>query len=132
MMRVRVSTGSDEVVRKHDRLARGPDDEFLRGPLRITKGAVTCNATSKTRAKKVHGSMRVISKGAHGSPLPGGRIHTSTPANLPAAVRLNDLRIVPSGLNQARFPVLFPRNVEPHRVGFQNRRDLGEFLTGGW
>jgi hypothetical protein len=22
--------------------------------------------------------------------------------------------------------------VEPHRVGFQNRRDLGEFLTGGW
>jgi hypothetical protein len=45
---------------------------------------------------------------------------------------LNDLRIVPSGVNPAPFPVLFPRNVEPHRVGFQNRRDLGEFLTGGW
>jgi hypothetical protein len=31
---------------------------------------------------------------------------------LPAAVRLNDLRIVPSGVNQAPFAVLFPRNVE--------------------
>jgi hypothetical protein len=54
------------------------------------------------------------------------------PANLPAAVRLNDLRIVPSGVHEAQFPVLFPRNVEPHRVGFENRRDLRLFLTGGW
>jgi hypothetical protein len=28
--------------------------------------------------------------------------------------------------------IFFVRNVEPHRVGFENRRDLGEFLTGGW
>jgi hypothetical protein len=35
-------------------------------------------------------------------------------------------------VEQARFPVLFARNVEPHRVSFENRRDLGEFLTGGW
>jgi hypothetical protein len=33
-------------------------------------------------------------------------------------------------IEQARFPVLFARNVEPHRVGFENRRDLGEFPTG--
>jgi hypothetical protein len=44
---------------------------------------------------------------------------------LPAAVGLTDLRIVP-------ILLLFPRNVEPDRVGFENRRDLGEFLTGGW
>jgi hypothetical protein len=36
------------------------------------------------------------------------------------------------GETQAQFPVLFARNVEPHRVGFQNRRDLRRFLTGGW
>jgi hypothetical protein len=41
-----------------------------------------------------------------------GRINPSTPASLPAAVRLNDLRIVPSGANQAEFPILFPRNAE--------------------
>ena len=67
-----------------------------------------------------------------GSASFGIRSTLPPPASLPAAVRLNDLRIVPSGANQAEFPVLFPRNVEPHRVGFENRRDLGEFLTGGW
>jgi hypothetical protein len=30
------------------------------------------------------------------------------PASLPAAVRLNDPHIVPSGVNQPRFPVFFP------------------------
>jgi len=36
-------------------------------------------------------------EGGHHSPLPGGRIHPfHPPANLPATVRLNDLRIVPS------------------------------------
>src|SRR5260370_297418 len=46
------------------------------------------------------------------------------------AVRLKDLRIVPSGIAQAQFPVLFPRNVERDLVADENRRDLGLFLTG--
>jgi hypothetical protein len=52
------------------------------------------------------------------------------PASLPAAIRLNDLRIVPCGIDQVQFPVLFARNGERDRVDFENRRDLGEFLTG--
>jgi hypothetical protein len=31
---------------------------------------------------------------------------------------------------KCNFLVLFPRNVEPHRAGFGNRRDIREFLTG--
>jgi hypothetical protein len=54
------------------------------------------------------------------------------PCELPAAVRLNDLRIVPSGIDQVQFPVLFPRNLERELVADENRRDLGLFLTGGW
>jgi hypothetical protein len=54
------------------------------------------------------------------------------PASLPAPVGLNDLRIVPSGINHAQLPVLFPRNVERDLVADENRRDLGRFLTGGW
>ena len=34
------------------------------------------------------------------------------------------------GRRKGGHPCPFPRNVEPHRVGFENRRDLGEFLTG--
>jgi hypothetical protein len=34
-------------------------------------------------------------------------------------------------VEQARFPLLFPRNVERDLVADENRRDLGEFLTGG-
>jgi hypothetical protein len=34
-------------------------------------------------------------------------------------------------VDQAGFTVLFARNVEPHRVGFENRRDLRCFLEGG-
>jgi hypothetical protein len=60
--------------------------------------------------------------------LPGGRIHPSTP---PAAVGLNDLRIVPSGIDQVHFPCPFPRNVERDLVADENRRDLRCFLKGG-
>jgi hypothetical protein len=46
-------------------------------------------------------------------------------------------RVVAQALKKAakaaRGEMSFSReNVEPHRVGFENRRDLGEFLTGGW
>src|SRR6478736_5188691 len=34
-------------------------------------------------------------------------------------------------VEQARFPILFPRNVERDLVADENRRDLGLFLTGG-
>jgi hypothetical protein len=44
-----------------------------------------------------------------------------------AAGRACELPTLPM---QVQFPVLFPQNVEPHRVGFENRRDLEEFLTG--
>jgi hypothetical protein len=48
---------------------------------------------------------------------------------------LVELAVPPEGFGRGFLDfdaVLFPRNVEPHRVGFENRRDLGEFLTGGW
>src|SRR6266404_2002398 len=45
-------------------------------------------------------------------PCGGAASTLPPPASLPAAVRLNDLRIVPSGVTQAQFPVLFPRNGE--------------------
>ena len=34
-------------------------------------------------------------------------------------------------MDQVQFLVLFPRNVEPHRVGFEDRGDVRQFLTGG-
>jgi hypothetical protein len=97
----------------------------------------------------MHGSMHVsgsyswknqggrrgvlVFEGGRGrSPLPGGRVHLLPPAGLPAAVRLNDHRIVPSAIDEAQFPVLFPRNVERDLVADENRRDLSRFLTGGW
>jgi hypothetical protein len=81
---------------------------------------------------KKGGSLGVsIFEGGAGFPCQGVGSTLPPPASLPAAVRLNDLRIVPSGIDQAQFPVLFPRNVEPHRVGFENRRDLSRFLAGG-
>jgi hypothetical protein len=54
------------------------------------------------------------------------------PASLPAAVRLNDLRIVLPASTKCNFLVLFPRNVERDLVADENRRDLRRFLTGGW
>ena len=35
-------------------------------------------------------------------------------------------------VEQARFPVLFPRNRGPYLLAGENRRDLRRFLTGGW
>jgi hypothetical protein len=52
------------------------------------------------------------------------------PASLPAAFRLNDLRIARSGIDQCNFLVLFPRNVERDLVADENRRDLRWFLAG--
>jgi hypothetical protein len=65
---------------------------------------------------------RFLTGGGAGFPCQGGRIHLPPPASLPAAVRLNDLRIVPSGIDEAQFPVLFPRNVERDLVADENRR----------
>jgi hypothetical protein len=42
---------------------------------------------------------------------------------LPAAVWLNDRRIVRCGVNQAQFPVLFARNGERDLVRSENRGD---------
>src|SRR5262249_48602031 len=67
------------------------------------------------------GSLR-ITEGV-GSALP-------PPASLPADVRLNDPHIVPSGVNQPRFPVFFPRNDESDAVSGQNRRDRRRFEVG--
>jgi hypothetical protein len=89
---------------------------------------------SGTYSWKKPGGRRgvLVFKGGSSLPLPGGSSTLPPPASLPAAVRLNDLRIVPSGIEQVQFPVLFAQNGERDRVGFENRRDLGEFLTGGW
>jgi hypothetical protein len=81
----------------------------------------------------VSGTYRWLKKGGvpEGSRfLTGGRASRARgvgstlppPASLPAAVRLNDLRIVPSGIDEAQFPVLFPRNVERDLVADENRR----------
>jgi hypothetical protein len=73
-----------------------------------------------------------IFEGGGGFPCQGVGSALPPSASLPAAVRLNDLRIVPSGIDEAQFPVLFPRNVERDLVADENRRDLRRFLTGGW
>src|SRR5262249_22070438 len=54
------------------------------------------------------------------------------PASLPAAVRLKDPHVVPSGVHQPRFPVFFPRNDESDAVSDENRRDRRRFEVGGW
>jgi hypothetical protein len=111
------------------------------GPLRVTgrqetraKNARLDARERRALAGKTRGDRRgsQFLRGGHLSPCRRGEIPPSTPASLPAAVRLNDLRVVPPASTKCNFLVLFPRNVEPHRVGFENRRDLGEFLTGGW
>jgi hypothetical protein len=82
---------------------------------------------------KKGGSLGVsIFEGGAGFPCQGVGSTLPPPASLPAAVGLNDLRIVPSRRKQAPFPVLFPRNVERDLVADENRRDLRRFLPGGW
>jgi hypothetical protein len=49
---------------------------------------------------------------------------------LPAAVWLNNVEIVPSGVNHSQFPVFFTRNVECDLLCYEDRRDLRAFLTG--
>jgi hypothetical protein len=53
------------------------------------------------------------------------------PASLPAAVRLNDLRIVPSGGNQPQSPVLLSRNSHRDAVSDENRGDFNDWGVGG-
>ena len=88
---------------------------------------------SGTRSWKKPGGRRgvlVFEGGVIAPPCRGVGSTLPPPASLPAAVRLNDLRIVPSGVNQAQFPVFFPRNVERDLVADENRRDLRRFLAG--
>src|SRR5690348_13303525 len=61
--------------------------------------------------------------------------HLSSTATLPNRRRrkiTHTRAVLCRASTKCNFLVLFPRNVERHRVGFENRRDLGEFLTGGW
>ena len=44
--------------------------------------------------------------------LPRGLDPPPTPASLPVAVRLNDVGVVPAGVHDPQFPVLFARNGE--------------------
>src|ERR1700757_1438033 len=69
--------------------------------------------------------------GGSSLPLWGVGFALPPPASLPVAVRLNDLRIVPSGIDEAQFPVLFPRNVEPHCVGFEKSARSEALSDGG-
>src|SRR5437899_3346351 len=41
------------------------------------------------------------------------------------------LRLLPSGVSKAQFPVLFARDVGRDLVRFENRRDLRRFFQGG-
>jgi hypothetical protein len=89
---------------------------------------------SATHSWKNQGGRRgvlVFEGGVIAPPCQGIRSTLLPPASLPAAVRLNDLRIVPSGANQAEFRALFPRNVERDLVADENRRDLNRFPLGG-
>ena len=95
------------------------------------QGSMHVSGTYSWKNQGAGGGVLVF-EGGHRSPCQGVGSTLPSPASLPAAVRLNDLVIGAFGIDHCSFPVLFPRNVEPHRVGFENRRDLGEFLTGGW
>jgi hypothetical protein len=82
----------------------------------------------------MHGSMHVsgtyrwlkkggpwgvsIFEGGGGFPCQGVGSTLPSPASLPATVRLNDLRIVPSGIDQVQFPCPFPakRGASPCRL----------------
>ena len=50
---------------------------------------------------------------------------------MPAAVRLNDVRVVPAGVDDPQFPVLFARNGERNLIGDENRGDRALLSPGG-
>jgi hypothetical protein len=75
----------------------------------------------------VSGSYRWVKKGGSLGvsifdggrlPVPGGRIHPSTPCELAGnrPVERPSYRPTPAS-TKCNFVVLFPRNAEPHRVG---------------
>jgi hypothetical protein len=84
----------------------------------------------------MHGSMHVSATHSWKKPggpegglvFEGGIALPCDPCELARSRPADGLRIVPS--TKCSFLVLFARNVKRHRVGFENRRDLGEFLTG--
>ena len=112
------------------------------GPVTHNGGGAVSITGGQKRGRKVHGSMHVSAPiagekpggrrgvlvfeggGGHRSLPAGVGSRPSIPASLPAVVRLND-PLVPSGLDQAQFPVFFPRNVERDLLGYENRRSPG-------
>jgi hypothetical protein len=70
-------------------------------------------------------------KGGHRSPLPGGSIHPSTPLRACRSRPAERLSHRPIRRQPAAISRPFPRNMEPHRVGFENRQDLRCFLEAG-
>jgi hypothetical protein len=64
----------------------------------------------------------IFSAGSAFSPA-GGKIRLPPSASLPAAVRLHDFCLIPPGVDDPQFPVLFARNGERNRVRDENRGD---------
>jgi len=94
------------------------------------QGSMHVSGTSSWKNQGGWRGVLVFEGGVIALPV-GGRFRPSTPpASLPAAVRLNDLRIVPTGVTHSQFPVLFPRNGERDLLADENRRDLRWFLEG--
>ena len=81
------------------------------------RSRVTCNGGGPISDRGPPVSAHVTRNG--GAPE---RRHLATQVGLEASAL---------SIEQARFPVLFARNVEPRCVGFENRRDLRCFLEGG-
>jgi hypothetical protein len=76
---------------------------------------------SAPKLEKTRGGRRgvlVFEGGVIAPPCKGVGSTLPPPASLPAAVRLNDLRIVPSGIDQVQFPCPFPakRGASPCRL----------------
>src|SRR6516162_2761402 len=92
-----------------------------------------CKVLSKMRGLASCHSSRTVGFGTSAI-----IVKTLPPARLPLVVAhgatsgpaVLGLLIAHPATTKCNLLALFPRNVEPHPVGFENRRDLGEFLTG--
>src|SRR5215831_6559946 len=49
-----------------------------------------------------------------------------------ATCQADDLDVIPSGVDQAQFPVLLARNGERNLIGDENRGDRKLLSLGGW